>query len=722
MKQALAEWDNKRVAAFVLLELVVVVAIETITLRLWKIDISVPFNYWGDTLWFAVPVKGMTQNGWAYQIPQLSAPFSLSAIAFPSVTNLDWLLMKAISLLVSDAGAILNIFWLFSIVLTAWSATLAFYLLQVKRWMAFGMGIVYAFLPFALLRNTAHINLVYYCVPLLSLLAIYLARGCEHPRDKIVCAVGYGAALAQGFDYIYYSFFSVLLFAFAGWLGFRQVKSWKPIKAAAIACGTILIAASVNLTPSFLSWYTNGTPDLNYKSAEDSETYGLKIRNMLTPHEANITPILRQWGQTDKINFPTENENKTARLGPIAAIGLLLLLMTSLGVARVPEITYESGAMKSVASLALFSFLFATVGGFGAIFNQLVPDFRSYNRFSVFIAFFAIAGLGWWWQARIQKAAPRGRMVLRLGFVLLIVFSLYDQLLDARTINDRRSDDELSAKHEQDVVKQIEDRASHGALIFQLPVTGFPPDGGEQRMMPYDHARPTLWSSGLRWSWPSFSQEHRSWIERLDSFEGKELAEALVLSKFSLVWIDRFGYSDNGEGTIMSLTAAGAKDFLPNRSSRYVVLDLSPVAERLHQEYGPEEFAKRQNALLSGPTFTWESGIYSVEHSPDGRKFRWSQAVSTAVMRNPYRASKSVILSFYVASRKQGEFTVSTGTKKLSVAASANPTRVELPLILDPESKVEVRFAGDMGKIELPPGETRDLHFYLMDLQLGGVE
>src|SRR5215831_3430170 len=143
----------KRLAAFALLELAVVGVIETIALHLWKIDISVPFNYWGDTLWFAVPVKGILQNGWAYEIPQLSAPFSLSAIAFPSVTNLDWLWMKGISLVVANAGAVLNIFSLFSIALTAWSASLALYLLQVNRWMAFGMGIVYAFLPYALLRN-----------------------------------------------------------------------------------------------------------------------------------------------------------------------------------------------------------------------------------------------------------------------------------------------------------------------------------------------------------------------------------------------------------------------------------------------------------------------------------------------------------------------------------------------------------------------------------------
>jgi phosphoglycerol transferase len=358
------------------------------------------------------------------------------------------------------------------------------------------------------------------------------------------------------------------------------------------------------------------------------------------------------------------------------------------------------------------------VGGFGAIFNQIIPDIRAYNRFSVFIAFFTLAGLGWWWQARMQKTGPRGRMVLSVGFVLLTVFSLYDQLLDARPLNARRPGDELSAKLERDVVNQIEAKAPHGA-IFQLPLTGFPPDGGKERMLPYDHAHPYLWSSTLHWSWPSFSLEHRSWIDRLDGLDSNELAEALVLSRFNLVWIDRFGYSDGGAATITSLIAAGATDFLRNQSSRYVVLDLSPVAERLHQKYSADEIAKRQDALLSGPTFMWESGVYSLEHSHEGRAFRWSQAVSTAEVRNPNRAAKSLVLSFYVASGKQGQFTLSAGTKKLSVASSTEPTRVELPLTLAPESNVEVRFAGNMGQIDLPPGETRDLHFYVMDLHVG---
>ena len=415
-------------------------AIETVALRLWRIDFSVPFNYWGDTLWFVVPIKGMIKNGWTFEIPQLSAPFGLSAAAFPSMTNLDWLIMKVISLFASDAGTVLNTFWLFSIVLTAWSATLSLRLIGVKDWLALGFGVVYSFLPFVLLRNVAHISLIYYCVPPLSLLAIYFAQGCELPQSASVRLFGYSAAVAQGFNLHLFQFFCCAFVRLRGLVRIDAKTIVETRQNGRHACGISIFVASLNLMPAFLSWHTHGKPPgMSYKSAREAEIYGLKIRKMIAPNEANRVPVFSQWGHRDKsINFPNENENVTARLGPMAAAGLLFLLMVSTRLVRHRN-DYESDVIKSIASLSLFCLLFTTVGGFGAIFSQILPDFRAYNRFSVFIAFLALAGLVLWWQMRIRTAATRlSQKVLVAGLVVLMVFSLYDQLLDAVHLNNRR--------------------------------------------------------------------------------------------------------------------------------------------------------------------------------------------------------------------------------------------------------------------------------------------
>ena len=210
-------------------ELLLVLAILTGLFRLWEFDFSVPFNYDGDTVWFLTSAKAIVQNGWAYEIPQLSAPFSLSMVAFPAISNFDWVVMKGMALVIPDAGAVLNGFWLLSIVLAAWSATLGLRLLGVTDWLALASGILYALLPYVFMRNVAHIALVHFCVPLMSTLAIDLACGEERLQSVTIRRLGYLAALAQGFDYIYYSFFAVLLFGFSGVLGYRQTGSVRSV-------------------------------------------------------------------------------------------------------------------------------------------------------------------------------------------------------------------------------------------------------------------------------------------------------------------------------------------------------------------------------------------------------------------------------------------------------------------------------------------------------------
>jgi hypothetical protein len=698
---------------------VIVVALQVVFFRLWNADLTVPFSYWGDTLWFLVPVKGMLENGWVYEIPQLSAPFGLSAAAFPAMTNLDWAMMKAISLFVSEPGLILNLFWLISMVLTALSANLALHMLGLRTSLAGLMAVIYAFLPFALLRNVAHISLVYYSVPLIVMYAIFIARGCDHPQARIVKVVGYSAIIAQGLCYIYFSFFSVILFAFAGLVGFTRQRKWAPLKGAAVAILVLLFAASLNLIPTFHSWHTHGKPpEMNYKSAQEAEVYGLKIRKMIAPHVSNKLPIFKQWGSSDLYaGFPHENENVTARLGPMAAAGFLFLLMVSAGLIRLREL--EKLQIRPIAALTLFALLFTTVGGFGAIFNQIIPDLRCYNRFSVFIAFLALAGMALWIQGRIQHSVKLNHKVfLLIALMLFGAFSLYDQLLDSKHLNIRRPADEISARQERRFVKQLESLVLPGTSVFQLPITGFPPDAGTGRMLPYDHARPYFWSSTLNFSWPSFSNRHAGWLLNIQRFQGRELLEALVLSGFRLVWVDRFGYTDNGEQLISAILEAGAEEILQGESPRYVALDLSRLVEELQNDLGAELFKIKQGDILNAPVFIWNEGVYGLEHNPEGRYFWWSRAESSATIHHNGNDTWYGKLSVYAGSGKKGAFSISGAGSTMNVEVTADPVLIKFPLVLQPKSTTEITFSGEMGVIDLPPGETRDLHFYLMDFQL----
>lgn len=712
--------QKREIFGFCFAQVLVILAILMAGLQLWRIDLSVPFKYWGDTIWFTVPIKGMVDNGWVYTIPQLSAPFALSAAAFPSMTHTDWLVMKIISLFTAEPGVVLNVFWIFSLIFAAWSTTLALSLLGVRVWLAAVVGLIYAFLPFALLRNVGHISLVYHFVPLLSLLVIWIAQGCVHTNSRSIRWVGYIAAVAQGFNYIYYSFFTLLLLAFAGWFGVVRTRSWRPIKQASLAGLIILASASINLAPSFLSWHSHGKPpDMAYKSSVEAEIYGLKIRKMLAPNEANQIPVLSHWGQRDKsVAFPNENENVTARLGPMAAAGLVFIFMVILGLLRLRD-QPESETIKPIAALSIFVVLFATVGGLGAIFNLWFPEFRTYNRFSVFIGFFALAAIALWWQS-VYRAATSSRRRLMLAGVLasLVIISLYDQLLDLQHLRNQRPDQEVQTRQLRALVKQVEAKVPPETSVFMLPITGFPPDGGKNRMGPYAHGQAYLASTSLRWSWPSFSQRHRAWQDQLNRLEASQMAEALALSKFRLVWIDRFGYTDNGQQIVSALIAAGATELLPGAHPRYVIFDLQTVINRMRTVFGDEAFERKQRDYLQAPFLYWSKGFYTLEHNQDGRPFRWSRGESELVIRNWSNTPRSFELTFWVAAGKPGSLTISVNGSRTSTSVSTVPAQVTIPVHIGANDAQALKFSSDMGKIDLPPGETRDLHFYVMDVRL----
>lgn len=696
----------------------IILFIAFFSLKLYDYNLKVPFQYSGDSIIIIMYIKSIIQNGWTFEIPQLSAPYSMHAAAFPLATSTDWALMKIISFFTSEVGLILNLFWLMTLVFSAWSASFSIRILGGGQWFSLVGGVLFAFLPFALLRNVAHLNLVYYAVPLLALLAICIAN--EQPRESannsIAYRAGYVGCLIQGFNYIYFSFFAILLFIFAA---FVNRKSKAAIKISVTGISIICVTTFLNLAPSFMSWYQHGKPpEMDYKYAAESEIFGAKIRKMISPHPENPIPFLAKWGVKDvSAKFPNENENTTARLGLYASLGFLLLLAIPLNL-----IITNNSVIKTISVLSLFAILMITVGGFGAIFNLLiVPDIRCYNRFSVFIGFFSIAAMSLWAQLKIINfGSLKKRYIFTIIVTIFGLLSLYDQLLDKNTLVEAQQKDIKTAISERKFIYELEKIYPDKLRILQLPITGFPPLSIHEKMVSYDHLRPYIWSSNsYHWSWPSFSNKHRAWQEKISSLQGEELLKYLVFWGFDLIWIDRYAYKDSGDNLVKMLVESGAKEQLAIKSDRYAVLDIQDYKKKLLSELGSKEFERQVASLLDLPVIEWISGVYPEEYSPSaGKRFRWSQAESEMQIRNMTGTAKSIILSFMVASGKRGNLIVSSQKSKIIIPVASEVKHVELPMMLEAHAIEKVRFIGDMGKINLPPGEKRDLNFYLMDLRV----
>src|SRR5262249_15177898 len=160
---------------------------------------------------------------------------------------------------------------------TAWSASAALALLGVAPWLAFTGGVLYALLPGAFIRNVIHINLVYYAVPLLCLLAVHVARGGRGDWcDRRIRRVGYAAAVVQGLNTTSFPFSAVLLLAVAALIAALRGHGPRGWRVPLVASAILVFTAGANLAPSFHSWWRDGRPpDLEYKSPTEADVYGL---------------------------------------------------------------------------------------------------------------------------------------------------------------------------------------------------------------------------------------------------------------------------------------------------------------------------------------------------------------------------------------------------------------------------------------------------------------
>jgi phosphoglycerol transferase len=687
-------------------------------LNLRDFNLEVPLHYRGDALIFLMYLKALLINGWPLEIPQLSAPFSLSGPAFPIATSFDWLLMKLLSLFTDQVGRILNLFWLLSLILSGGAAMLALRFLNIQPFIAAVLGVLYAFLPYALLRNVDHLNLVYYLVPLLATLTVYIACNRQWAGSRWPIAIMLLACVAQGFNYIYYSFFAVILFAFAGAYGGLRYHSSAPLKLAALAIALIIAATAANLAPSFEVWQHDGQPpEMDFKYPAEAEVYGLKLRRLLAPHPDNPIPFMADWGKADiTARFPNENENLMVRLGPFAAVGLMILLLVVLGLFRTQTFSKNHAQLlEALAALTLLSLLLTSVGGFGALFNLLIAsDIRAYNRFSVFIAFFSLAGIALILQGALAatRTGPQ-RNVLLLLFLVAAGYSLYDQLLDRQAVvaGQRQSQTEYAA--DKAFMQRFAEAYPKGAMTLQLPLTEFPPLSIHSQMESYEHIRPFLFATApMRWSWPSLSQQHRSWQDRIAGLSGRDFVAGAVYSGFGTIWINRSAYPDGGQAVAASLQQARAEPVLKN--DRYLVLDLERASQEMRDTQTDEAFARNVREWLDPVALRmhWSSGFYAEERTSEGEHFRWSQRNSRLVITNPAAFQQVAVLSFELASQATGRVTARAGDQQWLLSSSPRPTSHEITFGIPAGSSREVVFETTLAPV-YAPNDPRELYFHL---------
>jgi hypothetical protein len=158
----------------------------TAALRLWRADLFIPLSGKGDSLLTQLWIKSMLENGWYLSNPSLGAPFGQEMHDFPMAEGLHFGLMKLVGLVVPDAAAVFNLYFLLTFPLATLSALFVFRRFRIAYPIALTASILFTFLPFHFYRLEHLFLVAYYLVPLIVLVIIRIYQGWSPWTDSAV--------------------------------------------------------------------------------------------------------------------------------------------------------------------------------------------------------------------------------------------------------------------------------------------------------------------------------------------------------------------------------------------------------------------------------------------------------------------------------------------------------------------------------------------------------
>lgn len=552
-------------------------------LRVWKLDLTVPIGTDPDAYFHQMVVKNFVEGGHFYVNPWVGAPGELKLYDFPLPHWIHLGVWEVLRLFSHNYGFVLNLFYFLTFPFCALTALYAFRRFGISRGLAMAGALLYALMPFHLYRSESHLFLsCLYTLPMGCLVMLWVAIGnplfrFELPRDAssrpVITRDGWialASCVAVAWDHPYYAFFTVGFLVIAGLLGrFRNGHS-KALLSAIILCAVLTSALLVALSPNLIYFHKHGRTLVAQRDPGETEIGPVKLIMLIMPLRYHRVPVLAHFTDRYLAQAPKllVNENFTQTLGTLASIGLFVSL-ASFFRRRVSDFLYSLGILN------LWAVLFGTVGGFGTIFAFLVsPQVRALNRISVFISFFSTAALIWALD-RWLASRSAGLVACLLVPSLLVAIALFDQIPRHRMTD--RSLDEAEFKRHAAYIAQIEHSLTPGSMIFQLPYMCFPECGSVNKMLDYDQFVGYLHSKNLRWSYGAMrGRPIDQWQAGVAAEPPDQMVSTVRDAGFSGIFIDRFGYADNGGAIEAQLRTLLKSEPIADSQGRYLFFRLAP--------------------------------------------------------------------------------------------------------------------------------------------------
>ena len=555
--------------------------------RDFRFDLPIIYGQ-GDSLFDAHQVQLILETGWyPWQTSRLGAPFDADEYDMPDALWVHFAVFKLIGLFSDDWVTAANVFALSAFFLTALSSYGVLRWMQLEPGLAMLGAILFAFLPYHFFRIVplGHTFLAaYWNVPIAIGLALWSWRPNMTRLGPSTAALLAGAIVVTAAGGIYYAFFACFLLVLAGTASAFGNRTWRAAVPAGACVLAICLIVGIQLTPSVIYWSQNGqNPGAAQRLPSESELHGLKPIQLVLPQPAHRLEWARQKTWLYNWLSPMVYENRSVALGAFASIGLLVLMGAA--VKRLVSPSGEASTLDRLAFLALAAVALGTVGGVGTMVAwTLTPLIRAYNRISVFIGFFSIAGLLLMVQALLRIARVSHPKPARIAGPAAVVVAL-GALWDQTTPFDQQH---LRAAFESDreFVQRVEAALPVGTAVYQLPYHPYPEANPVNEMGDYDLLRGYLHSRALRWSYGGMKgRPGDDWLKSLSMQPMQVQLDTAAARGFGAVYVERRAYTDRGQSIEAELRTRLGPPLATDRAGNLVVYRLGTDAATSRSAY-----------------------------------------------------------------------------------------------------------------------------------------
>jgi hypothetical protein len=626
------------------------------SLEAWR----VPVHYGGDTVSFFAYLKA-ARDGHVVPVaetfvPDLNAPYEANWNDYPRPQKaFFWLAGR----MAREVGlfAAANLLLLLAHVLAA----LAFYgvarYLRCRAAWAAAFAVAFATSPFIWFRGLSHLALsLYWHIPLDVLVLGWCFRRHGLRLRSRQFAFSLAIALAAALFNVYYAALFVQLLGLTA-LAQTARGAWRRAAAPVLLAGVLVGLFALESLGTLLYPLAHGKNEAAvHRTYADLERYALKpIELVLPPPGYGLLRL----GDLARGYWDNARGESSAYLGLAALAGLGYAVATPVAALVKRRRVFIPPVLGAVAWILAYS----VAGGVNGVLGSVgVMLFRGTNRYSIWLTTLALLFL----VGRVSRASWNRRVPALVAPALFALLALADQtpgllLHPANAAVERRA-----VEKDRALAEQIEASLPGRPMVFMLPVADFPESGSIRQMGDYDHFRPYLFTSRVRYSYGTDKGRAReAWQRRVEAMSPAKVVDRLEGYGFSGVVVDRRAYADGGRDLLSGFAEAGRPVTFDEAGGGRAFVRLVPRAPALLPESAPR----------------LGEGWYG-RPKPEGW---WAQGTQADwIVVNGASAEEAVILSFELTVSKPRRVSLSQGgrvvaTYEPSPSVSVAGLRVVVP-------------------------------------------